>query len=579
MTDTSYTKIDEMERNTHSGWIYDYGIKVYLKISAYQPLRGSSHFEIPNPWNNPQFGIINPKNNDEFCFHECIKAHCRSDAFRRGGEENLTDRHNINDNPEGFNTHYCLINGEALLKAPFVIYPDNECDSNKLDEKEEDKNKNTVKIQKQKNGKLSRGNMQEDLEMIKEILRNFAELKMTAQDWEKHNSRRKCYLCDGLLQEVRYNKAKYFDNETQKFNEHLSKKEEKAFNEATKCVICKGNLKEEKINKVRDHDHITEKYREAAHREYPIADNMESYKSFTIGQFKFIDTIQFHLPSLEKIATNLHGRKDEYPYELNDPDRFSRTKLPSREEFNTVLGGLNYCEQGCKKCNHEIKGTRKNIYYKQKTVRPRTENAFQNFRTVMIDVFELDPANYITLPLYAFDVMKKVTKVKLELFHKGQGDMHEFVHQRMMRSGNSMASCQIAKTNFSGMKGYDKKPKRGSAWEVKLRYLDKLHLSHSDFPLCPERRIVKREELNPYQNTLIEKLSNDKFVETEKLVATLEIKDRYILHYSNLQQCLALGMELEHVYQLMNNAVFGKTMEDVRRHKRIDLIRPIGKEH
>ncbi|EXX78979.1 hypothetical protein RirG_010020 [Rhizophagus irregularis DAOM 197198w] len=207
---------------------------------------------------------------------------------------------------------------------------------------------------------------------------------MTARDWENHNSARKCYLCEGLLQEVRYNKAKYFDNETQKFNgaahqgcirtvcdarrikykkslyrtEHLTKKEEKAFNEAVKCVICKKNLKEEKKNKVRDHDHITGQYRGAAHRECnlqlqlkpdeikipviyqggkhydfhlellelgiiteekidPIADNMENYKSFTIGQFKFIDTIQFQLPSLEKIASNLRGG-------VNSPDELAK---------------------------------------------------------------------------------------------------------------------------------------------------------------------------------------------------------------------------------------------------------------
>ena len=28
------------------------------------------------------------------------------------GEEDLRDHHNINDIPEGLNTHYCLINGE-----------------------------------------------------------------------------------------------------------------------------------------------------------------------------------------------------------------------------------------------------------------------------------------------------------------------------------------------------------------------------------------------------------------------------------------------------------------------------------
>jgi len=142
--------------------------------------------------------------------------------------------------------------------------------------------------------------------------------------------------------------------------------------------------------------------------------------------------------------------------------------------------------------------------------------------------------------------------------------------------------------------------KRGSAWEVKLRYPENLHPSHSDYPLCPERRVVKRNEFSPHQNNdLIDKLSGGKFAETEKLVATLETKDRYIIHYQNPQQCLELGMELEHVYRvlefdqsswlepyitantirrrnakntfekdlwkLMNNEVFGETMEDVRR--------------
>ncbi|CAI2196794.1 9749_t:CDS:1, partial [Funneliformis geosporum] len=91
--------------------------------------------------------------------------------------------------------------------------------------------------------------------------------------------------------------------------------------------------------------------------------------------------------------------------------------------------------------------------------------------------------------------------------------------------------------------------KRGSAWEVKLKYPDHLHRTHTEYPLCPERRIVKRQELGSHQNNnLIDILSRGKFAETEKLVATLETKNRYIIHYRNLQQCLELGMELEHVY-------------------------------
>ena len=73
----------------------------------------------------------------------------------------------------------------------------------------------------------------------------------------------------------------------------------------------------------------------------------------------------------------------------------------------------------------------------------------------MKEVSGLDPLNYITLPSFAFDMAKKITKVKLDLFYKGQEDMHEFV-QRWMRGGNSMAPRRLAKGNFPGMKGYNK---------------------------------------------------------------------------------------------------------------------------
>ncbi|GBB93242.1 hypothetical protein RclHR1_21380002 [Rhizophagus clarus] len=78
-------KIDEMKQNQHSGWIYEYGKKIFLEISAYQPLRGSSHFALPKIWAKPQLGIINPKNTDNRCFEECLKAHLASEEARRQG--------------------------------------------------------------------------------------------------------------------------------------------------------------------------------------------------------------------------------------------------------------------------------------------------------------------------------------------------------------------------------------------------------------------------------------------------------------------------------------------------------------
>ena len=53
-------------------------------------------------------------------------------------------------------------------------------------------------------------------------------------------------------------------------------------------------------------------------------------------------------------------------------------------------------------------------------------DAFEAFRKVSYSAFKLDPANYLTAPGLAWDACMKVTKVKLELFHEHQGDMHDF---------------------------------------------------------------------------------------------------------------------------------------------------------
>ncbi|CAB4388380.1 unnamed protein product [Rhizophagus irregularis] len=80
--------------------------------------------------------------------------------------------------------------------------------------------------------------------------------------------------------------------------------------------------------------------------------------------------------------------------------------------------------------------------------------------------------------------------------------------------------CWFDINNFPDIRTISPTAKLGSAWEVKLKYPDKFHPTHSDYPLCPERRIVKRTELSPHQNNLIDELSGGKFSETEKLVVS-----------------------------------------------------------
>ena len=143
---------------------------------------------------------------------------------------------------------------------------------------------------------------------------------------------------------------------------------------------------------------------------------------------------------------------------------------------------------------------------------------------------------------------------------------------------------------------------KGWVLEVDLEYPDELHDLHDNLPLAPSRRVVKDNELSENCEKIGEKLhvSSDK---VEKLVPDLHNKGKYVLHYANLKQCLELSLKLTKVhrvlefrqepwlkpcieknmklragaknafekdfFELMNNSVFGKTMENLR--KRVDV--------
>ena len=136
--------------------------------------------------------------------------------------------------------------------------------------------------------------------------------------------------------------------------------------------------------------------------------------------------------------------------------------------------------------------------------------------------------------------------------------------------------------------------------EVDLQYPKHLHKSYNDYPLAPEKLAVKEEWLSEYQTELLE---NKSMINITKLVPNLMDKNKYVVHYKNLMLYLSLGMKLKRIhrvlefdekpwmepyirlntemrkkaksafekdfYKLMNNSVFGKTMENLR--KRVDI--------
>ena len=144
----------------------------------------------------------------------------------------------------------------------------------------------------------------------------------------------------------------------------------------------------------------------------------------------------------------------------------------------------------------------------------------------------------------------------------------------------------------------------GYLLEVDLHIPVALHDKFKCYPLAPESLPVKEEEVSSYTKDLRAK-ANVKHDKTPKLLCTLKDKFNYKLHYRNLKLYLSLGYVLKKVhrvlkfrqsrwinnyiasntqkraqatnefskdlFKLLNNAVFGKFLQDDRKHRKAEI--------
>ena len=259
-------------------------------------------------------------------------------------------------------------------------------------------------------------------------------------------------------------------------------------------------------------------------------------------------------------------------------------------------------------------------------------DVFENFRDLCLKIYGLDPAHYFTAPGLAWDACLKITNIDLELLSNSNMLL---MFEKGIRGGISIISNRYGEANNKYMgRGFNKNkpskylmyldannlygcamsmklPTHGFKWltngemeklynnqivqvwektpcvlEVDLEYPEKLHDLHNDYPLCPERVKCKNG--------------------VEKLIPNLRNKTKYVIHYKNLIQCLKAGMKLKKIhrgikfvesewmkpyiekntnlrakaknnfekdfYKLMNNSVFGKTMENIRNRVNVKLV-------
>ncbi|CAG8510605.1 21586_t:CDS:10 [Dentiscutata erythropus] len=349
------------------------------------------------------------------------------------GEENLNDRKNPNDIPEGLKTYYVLITDFTRLmhkwnnyydkkyfcrkclrfpysrldllkkhipacpgpnKAPQrLILPEEEVEEVEVEEK--DKEGNTIKIAEQK--AVSYGytihcsdgttqKLQISVETVKKI------------SWKKNNDLRSGYDFHHLIQEI-------------------------------------AKVTDEKI--------------------VPIANNSEQYITFLVGQLQFIDSLKFLLPGLAKMAENL---RDEKKGQTKTPEqlakcfpiikkKFNETKLPLCKEFNSDLDGFNYCDHNCRIEKYEYRKKIGKCEHKCQKCKHKKEPARRCIARANIP--GLEGFKWLsTNPLDAsHSLVQKILTIK-------------------------------------------EKSNRGCCLEVKLSIPKELYSKFRDYPMCPERKNV-----------------------------------------------------------------------------------------
>ena len=110
-----------------------------------------------------------------------------------------------------------------------------------------------------------------------------------------------------------------------------------------------------------------------------------------------------------------------------------------------------------------------------------------------------------------------------------------------------MTNTEISKIDLGRYKTGGKK---GLILEVDLEYPQELHNSHNDYSVAPEKVKVSKCMLLGYCKKITEKYKIS-IGQVNKLIPTLNNKEKYVLHYRNLQLYLDLGLNLKQVHRVL----------------------------
>ena len=349
---------------------------------------------------------------------------------------------------------------------------------------------------------------------------------------------------------------------------------------------------------------------------------------------RFYNTCQLSDNDIHKFKLLL--RKGVYPYEYMDSwKRFNETELPSKDKFYSTLNLEDILNDDYAHAinvwntfNISNLGEYHDLYVNLDTA--LLADIFENFRDKHIETDKLDPAYFLTTPGLSWWACFKKTGVKLELLT----DENMFLtYEKGIRGGICNKVDSYAEANNKCMKNYAKNKESsflmyvdannlyGWAMSKKLpvdgfKWVDDLSMFTEDFIKSFDEEgdagyllvvdIEHPKTLRMLHSDLRFLPDRMKVNKVKKLVCNVTDKENYSIHIVALKQALNHGLKLIRVhsvisfrqeawlkpdidlntelrknaknefekdfYKLKINAIYGKTVQNDRKHIDIKLV-------
>ena len=261
---------------------------------------------------------------------------------------------------------------------------------------------------------------------------------------------------------------------------------------------------------------------------------------------------------------------------------------------------------------------------------------FEKFIKVSQNEFGISPLYFVSLPGYTWECRLKYTNIKLQtlqdkdmilLLENGiRGGLSGVMGDRYVKSDKNKKILYGDVTNLYGFVmsqwlPYDEikfetenvcleeilntpdDNDKGYFLEVDLEYPHKIRQKTKHFPFAPEKKTTSKDDFGPYMKSILPK----NYVSHKKLICDWTDKKNYLVHYRMLKFYIRHGMKVNKVhnvisfkqskwlekyidfntqkrnqaindfekdfYKLLNNAFYGKTMENVRNRCKIEFIK------